>query len=333
MTTLTERYLAAALRGIPEGQRADVERELRSSIADAVEDRVAAGEERGAAERATLEALGNPVLLAAGYTGRPQFLVGPELFPVWRHILTMLLPIVVPIVAVVVTLAAILGDASYVEAILGGIGAAISTGIQLAFWLTLVFVLLERADVAREARDEIVDATGRWTIEMLPTQPDRRIGVGETVGELVTVLLSIGGLLFLRDTTWFAGQGGDGVTILDPGLSAVWLPVLLALLVATGACYVLVHLVGRWTWGLVIGFTLLQVAFAGSVVWLALNGMLVDHGFAAEVGWDELAAGDGAPMRILAAAVTLITAWEIIDVVRRTRQPRLTAALVEGRGR
>ncbi|MBA3852357.1 MAG: hypothetical protein H0X59_08335 [Chloroflexi bacterium] len=42
MISLTERYLAAALRSIPDAQRADVDRELRSSIADAVEDRVAA---------------------------------------------------------------------------------------------------------------------------------------------------------------------------------------------------------------------------------------------------------------------------------------------------
>jgi len=35
MISLTERYLAAALRSIPDAQRADVDRELRSSIADA----------------------------------------------------------------------------------------------------------------------------------------------------------------------------------------------------------------------------------------------------------------------------------------------------------
>jgi hypothetical protein len=51
MNSWTERYLAAALRSIPEPKRADVERELRSSIADAVEERVAAGEDRLAAER------------------------------------------------------------------------------------------------------------------------------------------------------------------------------------------------------------------------------------------------------------------------------------------
>jgi len=79
MTSLTERYLATALRGIPERQRADVDRELRSSIADAVEDRVVAGEDRVAAEKDVLEGLGNPARLAAEYDGRKLHLIGPEL--------------------------------------------------------------------------------------------------------------------------------------------------------------------------------------------------------------------------------------------------------------
>ncbi len=82
-------------------QRTDVERELRSSIADAVEDRIAAGEQRVAAERAVLEGLGEPTRLAAGYTGRPLYLIGPDVFPVYRHILRTLVSVVVPIVAAV----------------------------------------------------------------------------------------------------------------------------------------------------------------------------------------------------------------------------------------
>jgi hypothetical protein len=98
MTSLTERYLAATLRGIPAKQRPDVDRELRSSIADAIEDRVANGEDRAAAETAVLEELGNPTRLAAGMTGRPVYLIGPELFLAYRYILFLLLGIVVPIV-------------------------------------------------------------------------------------------------------------------------------------------------------------------------------------------------------------------------------------------
>lgn len=98
MTTLTERYLAAALRGIPEGRRPDVEGELRSSISHAVEDRMAAGEERATAERPVLERLGAPERLRTEYGGRPGYLIGPALFPVWRQAVTKLATVVLPIV-------------------------------------------------------------------------------------------------------------------------------------------------------------------------------------------------------------------------------------------
>ena len=101
MTELTERYLAAALRGVPHSQRTDVERELRSSIPDAIEDRATAGEDRDASERAVLDGLGDPTRLAAGIAGRPLHLIGPDLFVEYRQLLVMLLSIVMPIVGIV----------------------------------------------------------------------------------------------------------------------------------------------------------------------------------------------------------------------------------------
>ncbi len=101
MTNLTERYLAAALHGIPQAQRPDVERELRSSIADAVEDRVRGGEDQADAEKAVLEELGDPARLAAGIAGRPLYLIGPDLFVEYRRLLVLLLTIVLPIVGLV----------------------------------------------------------------------------------------------------------------------------------------------------------------------------------------------------------------------------------------
>ena len=86
MTSLTERYLAAALRGIPEAKRKDVERELRSSIADAVEDHVEAGRGAGGGREGRPRGPRRPRALAAEYAGRPLHLIGPELFVVWRHV-------------------------------------------------------------------------------------------------------------------------------------------------------------------------------------------------------------------------------------------------------
>ena len=78
--TLTDRYVDAAMRTVPEAQRADLAAELRASIDDQIEARIEQGEQQGDAERAVLIELGDPDRLAAQYTDRPLWLVGPRYF-------------------------------------------------------------------------------------------------------------------------------------------------------------------------------------------------------------------------------------------------------------
>jgi hypothetical protein len=325
MPSLTDRYLAATLLGIPDAQRADVDRELRSSIVDAIDDRIKAGEDRAAAEKAVLEGLGNPMSLAASYSGRPLYLIGPDMFPAYRHILVMLVGIVVPVVAVIQTAVGIGGGAEYLDALLGGLAAAFTIGVQLAFWITVTFVILERAEFAREARSEIAGATSRWTVDQLPDTAEDRVTIGEVAGELFTTLLTIGGLFFLRDLTWSIDAEGAEVSVLNPDLSAFWLPALIIALVAVAGLWVVVYLVGRWTVGLAAAFAVLEVAFALPVIVLALGGELVNPAFAEEIGWPPLADGNGPAMLSLAAGVLLVAAWEIFGAVRRALRTRVRA--------
>ena len=227
-TDWTERYLAAVLGGIPEPKRADVERELRSSIADAVEERAGGGEDRQAAERAVLEGLGDPSQLAAGYTGRPSYLIGPELFPIYRHFIPRLIAAAAPIAAVVLAIVKVAAGGSFGDAIGAGINGAINVTIQIAFWGTVIFVVLERADSFREARDEIVSATGTWTLERLPKTSTGRVTMGEAVGEIVTALITVGGLIFLTQST--ADIAGAGVPMLSSDFTGFWFPVFVVVL-------------------------------------------------------------------------------------------------------
>lgn len=321
-TTLTERYLAATLRGIPDPQRADVERELRSSITDAIDDRVESGEERSDAEKGVLEDLGSPAALAASYTGRPMYLIGPDVFPAYRHILYLLVGIVVPVVAVIQAAVGIGGGSEYLDALLGGLGSALNIGVQLAFWVTVTFVVLERAEFARDARSEIAVATGAWTVDMLPETTDDRVGIGEVAGELFTTLLTIGGLFFLRDLVWTTDAEGAALSVLNPDLSAFWLPALIVALAASGVVWIVVYLVGRWTLGSAAAYVVFEAAFALPVIVLALNGTIINPAFAAEIGWPPLAEGDGPAMLALAAGVLLVTAWEVVSAVRRARRGR-----------
>jgi hypothetical protein len=324
VSTYTERYLAAALRAIPQRQRPDVERELRSSIEDAVDDRVTAGEPRTDAERAVLEGLGDPARLAAGITGRPMYLIGPELFGQYRGLLVTLLAIVVPIVAIVVAAVELSGGGRIGSAILDGAGTGINVAVHIAFWVTLSFALIERVETVKDAAD---DRVGRWTVDRLPELATGQISLGETIGEVVTLLITIGGLVFLRTATFFTDEG-DGVILLDPAVWVFWLPALIAVLVSLVGLHIVVSRVGRWTMPLATAHAVLQVAFAAPLVYLALTGTLINPAFADAIGYPPLAEADGPVMVWAAAATVLITGWEIVDAFRKARRGHVPEPLL-----
>lgn len=317
MTSLTERYLQAALRSIPERQRADVEGELRSSIADAVEDRVAAGEARDGAEKAVLEGLGDPVRLAAGIAGRPLHLIGPDLFVEYRGLLTMLLSISMPIVGLVQAGIALSQGDDMIGAIVAGLGGAWTVGIHIFFWVTIVFAAFERFDEMRDARNEITGAAGHWTVDRLPPLARDRVSAGETVGEVITMLITIGGLLFVGTVLRLTDDTGMVVPFLNPDLPSWWLPFLAGALVVLTGLSVVVFFVGRWTVPLAIVYTVADLAFAIPVIAVALSGFLVNPAFAELIGWPPLADGTGVAMITLALSIGGTTAWEIIGVIRR----------------
>jgi hypothetical protein len=325
MTSLTERYLAAALRGIPDKQRTDVERELRSSIVDAIEDRVGSGEERAGAEKAVLEGLGDPTRLAAGMSGSRLYLIGPELFVEYRQLLLTLLTIIVPIVGVIQFGVAIWQGEAFLAALLAGAAGAWTVALHIAFWVTLVFALIERLDEARDAREEISGAEGRWTVDRLPALAPARVSAGETIGEVVTSLITIGFLVFLSSNSWMVDAAGESIPLFSPAWTQ-WLPALIGVLVLIAGLQVVVFLVGRWTWLLASVFAVLELAFAIPVVVLAWTGTLINPAFAEAVGWPELAEGSGWVMILVALGVAVVTAWEIVDAFRRARRGARSAA-------
>lgn len=325
--TWTERYLATVLRGIPEPKRPDVERELRSSIEDAIEERIAGGDDRGAAERAVLEGLGDPSALAGGYTGRPSYLIGPELFPLYRRFLPRLIAVAVPTAALVMAGLKVVGAGDLDAAISAGVSGAINVAIQITFWATVTFVFLEWATPARQARSELVAAAGRWTLERLPKISDGRISVGDAVGEIVTVLISIGILVFIGGLTTTDLSGGE-VPLLDGEFRSVWLPILLAVLAMRGVGHLLAYNAGRWTPFLALTNALLHVTFAVPLVVGALAGWIVNEEFARVIGWSALASGDGAPMLAVAVGTTLASGWEIVRIFRRARRAQGLGPLV-----
>jgi hypothetical protein len=280
MTTLTDRYVTATLSRLPQARRADIERELRASIADAVDDRMAAGEEARAAEFAALSDLGDPARLAAGYADRPQYLVGPAYYLDYVRLLTTLGVIVLPIVAGAVILAHIINRTALGAAIGTTIGATITTGVHLFFWVTFVFVAMERGTLRNPLPSQ------PWTPDALPVgPPSKRARFGELIAATVATVLFVTALLISQQISPARDAAGEPISVIDPWL---W---------DTGAIYVFVALVlaglttrylrfyKRWQLPWAITSLLIDLTGAAALIWAGASAHLVNPAFATAVGW------------------------------------------------
>jgi hypothetical protein len=313
-SSLTDRYVRATVAGLDDGQRADVERELRTTIEDMVEARADAGEPTAEAERAVLTELGDPMRLAAGYSGRPLHLIGPGVYPHWLRLTRLLLVIIVPLAVLGHVVARLLTDAVATDGIgtvaADTVGLALTVALHVVFWTTLVFAVIERTTASGEL--------GSWDPDELPEDADRRVGIAETAGSLVLLALVALALVW-QQTSPPVRLADTGVPVLDPALWNGWLPLLLVVLLADAVLAVVVFRVGYWTRRLDVVGAALDLAFAVPVLFLLSTDRLFNPAFVEELvqgGWEDA-------QRDLTVSTTIgilvILVWSLVERIRRDR--------------
>jgi hypothetical protein len=306
---LVERYVWAVTRRLATGQRDDVAAELRASIWDSIEDRTAPGD-RGAGEdvvRAVLTELGDPERLAGEYSAAPRHLIGPAVYDDWRRSIRALLVAVPPIVTLVVIATALWtdSDARPAAIVVDGVWSGFQTALQILFWVTLAFWIVERTGTSL-GRPE-------WDPDQLPEPPrERAIGVDELVWG---VGIAVVGLFWLawQQLRSPIERDGERVPMLNPDLWSGWLPVLAVLLVAIAVLAVASYAVGRWT---------LRVTVASIVLDLTLFAYFVALSLSTEVANPALFSGDYPELGVegtLVVSAAVITVWGIVDAVRGHR--------------
>lgn len=317
--TLTERYVAAAMRSVPERHREDLTAELQASIADQIEARIETGEDAASAERAVLEALGDPDALAAAYTDRPQVLVGPRSYPEWLRLLKLLWAIVLPCVGVAVVIAQALSGATIGTIIGALVVTLLTTTVHIAFWTTLLFVILERAGT-RIPR-------APWTVDRLPEPRPEGAGLPDLIAALVALALLAGAVVWDATTGFIPGR--PGLSFLDPALTPWWIAALFVDMAATAVISVVVYARRGWTIGSVVAKGVVTVALAAAALWLLSQGRLINPVFFPTL----LGEGEqvtGVVTAIGAVAIVVIAVWDIVDVaIKLRKQPRIRAARAE----
>jgi hypothetical protein len=309
MTTLIDRYVFTALRRVPEQQRADIDRELRASIADAVDARTSAGEPPEAAIEQTLLELGDPDRLADGYADRRQYLIGPELFGVWRRLLVMMFSVVLPVVVGITVLVRVLDDPAIGPAIGAAVGAALTTAVHLGFWTTAVFALLERTDAATRA-----GLRHTWTLNDLPKYEPGFLTTAQFAANLVwPVLLAVA--LVLQQFTFSA------VPVLDPANWSFWWPYLIVVLLLECGYAVWLQRRGAWSHTVTAANAALAVLFTAPVVWLLATHRFFNPEFVDGLDWGSVDALNWLTAITIVTAV-LAAVYDVAEVAVRAERAR-----------
>jgi hypothetical protein len=300
---LSDRYVHAVMRAVPGRQRPDLEPEIQALVGDAVE-------ARDGNERAALAELGDPNVLAARYAGAPQHLIGPALYPDWLQIVSLLLPIVVPIIAAVAAGGSLIGGATLFEALVAGLAASLSVGLQLLFWVTLVFALIERFGTPG------VPKRAGWSVDDLPELPSGSVSRFEIGVSIAANVLLIAGLVWTQVQPPIT-LDGERFALFDPALGSFWLPWFIAVAALEIGLLVSILARGRWTWAAAGANAVLDAAFAIPALVLLVSDRLFDAALVAKL--TEVAGGDWIrpTASIAAVAIAVIVTWDTIDGFRK----------------
>lgn len=322
-TSLTDRYVWTVSRQLSAQAGPDVARELRGTLAEMIEGRMAAGESPEQAERAAIAELGDPDVLAREYGGKPQHLIGPAIYADYVRLIRVLLVVTLPIlVAVMVVIEALAPEPDLAGLIGRTVGGVIETTVHLVFWTTLVFVLIEhlRSESERDA------PLSTWDPDQLLTAdvPWRRPGFGEMVTEVC-----FGAILALLVAWQLTGVGEQGVQVLDPGLGVVWKVAIIGFFVLDAVVAFTAWRVGRWTPGLTTVNVLSNVAAAVVLVGLLyadrlltdLPTVLGDQ-FGLDTDWSV-------SYPLVAAGIVLVCGWDAVNSIVQAWRARRGAALAD----
>ncbi|MET0783247.1 MAG: hypothetical protein ABWY53_02880 [Leifsonia flava] len=321
MTTLTDRYVWAVVRTAPEKQRPELEQEVRGLVADAIDARLEAGSPT--AERDALVELGDPLALAARYADRPLTLIGPAYYLLWLRLLKLLLAIVVPLAVVGIGIGQFVAGAS-IGAIIGSmIGGAIQVTVNLGFWTTVAFVIMDRS--TRGA--PIVT----WSPDQLPEvpSPTQHSALGQLIASVAFLTLFLVALVWQQFNPYLTGSG-EVLPVLNQDLWTFWIPWFIALIVAEIGFAFAVYFRG-WSYPLAGVNVLLNLAFAVPAVWLWVTGGLLNPEFVDAVAQhtdENFAEAWHITSIVVVVSLVVIATWDVIDGfynAYRVRHPRLSA--------
>lgn len=286
-------YIQEVTRRLPEKGLQDIALELRSTIEDMLPDDYTEED-----VKPVLEKLGNPAVLASGYLDRPMHLIGPRYFDIYINLLKMILPIAAAISLISLIADSIIsysGEEAVLNVILNAIGFGVwrilSTGIQVFFWLTVVFAIIERTD-HRKSQTPLTACFKEWTPDDLyhiPYIPKEK-AISKVEVFLGLLWTAIWASVYFNASSLLGvyEKGSNGLEFVMPSLNqdvliSYW-PLVILVLGLEIAIDMYKLITGQWTRKIAVLNTVMQVVSSIVFIIIISNDQLFNPKFVAYTG-------------------------------------------------
>ncbi|HCS39580.1 MAG TPA: hypothetical protein DIW44_08345 [Anaerolineaceae bacterium] len=265
---LIERYLNEVGKYLPRKNRADILAEIKSHLEDTLDERTGGNPSEEDAI-ALLKETGSPQKMAASYAPNGQYLIGPELYPLWRMVTGIVIAAVLGAQILAGGIAVwVDNDASNVAEMLAGMVNSIPMAVG---WVVIVFMILQARGVNPKLDDD-------WNPREMPAiENTEEVKRGDTIVGIVF------GSLFLAVLTIMPDKIGiynfQGSEFFANPVILQYLPlIILSLGVNIGLD---IYLLWRGSWNIatravqmganIFSMVVLTILFKGHSAWLAAH--------------------------------------------------------------
>ncbi|KON88059.1 membrane protein [Sporosarcina globispora] len=331
---LIEIYIQEVTRRLPEKSRTDIALELQSTIEDMLPDDYNEEDIKD-----VLGKLGNPAALAAGYRDQPMHLIGPRYFDVYVSLLKMILPIAAAISLISIAAEFFLDfnhDETLLNAMLDfigyGIWKLIEVSVQVFFWLTVVFAVIERVDKDKE-QHPLSPSLKPWTPDDLKSityiPKKKAISKCEIFGSLMWTAIWATLYFYADQLMGIYRGGGEGLEFKIPAVNqdillGYWPVVVVIIALEVGlALYKLI--IGQWTKRMAIFNTVLELFATIVFIFILMNPNLLQQEFIAYM--TDLFSISAAQFKnwLLGGIMITFIIYAVISIFDGIRKSRITS--------
>lgn len=187
-----DRYIYAVVKYLPEKDRAEISEELRANIFDMLGDD---NSEENIIR--ILEEMGSPFRLALSYMSNEHYIIGPKVYHLYLEVLKIVAvaAVIIGIITFTLELITEVGGIASVGEIIGiivsGFTTIFSVLVGFIFWVTVIFVIIERTDSADEVLHSIEKPFRVSNLKEVPNVGRKKISKFEMVVTLVLTIVFI----------------------------------------------------------------------------------------------------------------------------------------------